>query len=57
MKLAVDGSFGRVHVERDSVIDPVTDSIVFQRPIGDRGRERERRWIERRQIEVKIDRA
>src|SRR5580700_1444232 len=57
MELAVYGTFGRVHMKSDGVIDPIADRVMFKSPVrhcrgkGKRGR------IESGQVHVKIDGA
>src|SRR5579871_6563187 len=57
VKLSVDGLIRFLHLEHDGVVDPVADRILFERAVGDRRRERERRRVERRNVDVEIDRG
>src|SRR5580700_7783783 len=48
--VAVRLAFGAAHLQRDGVIDPIAHGVIFERSIGDRGRERKRRRVIPRRV-------
>src|SRR5688500_9032698 len=55
MQITIDLAVAVAHLQRDCVVDPVTDRISVQCPVRNRRGEREIRRVQVREIEVKID--
>src|ERR1043166_2148513 len=55
MKMAVNGPFRGVHVQRNSVVDPVTDRIVLKCAIRYCRREGKERRVQGGHLDVKVD--
>ena len=49
------GASVRIMCKRDRVIDPIADGVLIECAVGNSGRERERRGVQRRQFQMKID--
>src|SRR5260370_24998581 len=53
--VAVWLGFTVAHLNDNSVVNPIAVPVVLEGSVGNRGRERERRWVEQRQIEMEVD--